>query len=163
MAGLAEEPPELRPFFYDTQPGLWSYRGGGTFLPAKEQTAPAPNHYGAGPGMAILRSIAAAAPPGYHFISVAKGVGSATSADYLKGGLYYSTFMNWALELKGKVTFGAVFIMLGITDRHMPTSEQSGFANRMTTIIRDIRADLGEPNLRSCTPTTRSSRPARST
>ena len=55
--------------------------------------------------------------------------------------------MNRAMQLKGKVTFAGMFIMMGITDRHMPLHEQGGFADRMAKIIADIRADLGEPNL----------------
>jgi len=55
--------------------------------------------------------------------------------------------MNRAMALKGNVTFGAIFIMLGITERHLPTSDQPGFPMRMAQIISDMRADLGEPNL----------------
>jgi hypothetical protein len=97
--------------------------------------------------MAWLRAASLAAGPDYHFISIARGHGSSPSADFLNGGLYYGTFMNRALELKGKVTFGGVFIMLGNTERHVPPAEQPGFADRMARIIADIRADLGEPNL----------------
>jgi hypothetical protein len=148
MAGLAQSPNSLRPYFFTTQAQLWSYQGGGRFVAAKEPTAPDPPvHLGAGPGMAWLRAAAAAAGPDYHFISVARGRGGATTADYLKGGLYYSTFMDRAMELKGKVTFGGLFIMMGITDRHLPPAEQDGFTDRMVKIIADIRADLGEPNL----------------
>ena len=148
MAGHGINPVELEPFFYTPQPQLWSYQGDGVFVPAKEQTAPDPNSIpGGGPGMAWLRTAAANAGPDYHFISIARGRGSATSAEYLKGGLYYSTFMDRAMELKGRVTFAGMFIMMGITDRHMPLAEQGGFADRMVKIIADIRKDLGEPNL----------------
>jgi hypothetical protein len=148
MAGLAQSPESLRPYFFTTQPRLWSYQGGGQFVPAKEPTAPdPPAHLGAGPGMAWLRAAAAAAGPDYHFISIARARGGATTAEFMKGGLYYSTFMDRALELRGKVTFGGVFVMMGITDRHLPVEEQDGFVDRMVRIIADIRADLGEPNL----------------
>jgi hypothetical protein len=148
MAGHGINPASLQPFFYTPQPRLWSYQGNGVFVPAKEQTAPDPTSIpGGGPGMAWLRTAAAAAGPDYHFISIARGRGSATTSDYLKGGLYYSTFMDKAIQLKGKVTFAGMFIMMGITDRHMPLSEQGGFADRMAKIVADIRADLGEPNL----------------
>ncbi len=152
MYGQADSPSSLRPFFYDTQPGLWSYQGNNRFRLAREKTAPAPagdNNDSAGPGMAILRTLAAAAPAngGYHVISIGRGRGSATTEDFLKGGLYYSTFMNLAVQLKGRVTFAGMFIMMGITDRHMPTRDQGGFADRMTQIVADIRTDLGEPNL----------------
>jgi hypothetical protein len=148
MTGVARSPAEARAYHYEPQPRLWMYMGGTTFLPAKEQTAPSPGHNGAGPGFAILRSMAAMAPPDVHFISVGKGRGSATTADYQKGGLYYANgFMERAIALKGRVTFGSLWIMLGITDRHMPVPEQSGFADRLAKIVADIRADLGEPNL----------------
>jgi hypothetical protein len=148
MAGLAQSPESLRPYFFSTGDRLWSYQGGGRFVPAKEPTCPDPPvHLGAGPGMGWLRAAAAAAGPDYHFISIARARGSAPSPDFLKGGLYYSDFMNRAIELKGKVTFGGVFIMLGITDRHLPPNQQDGYTTRMMQIISDIRADLGEPNL----------------
>jgi hypothetical protein len=148
MAGLAQEPEDMLPFHFTTEPGLWSYQGRGRFVPAKEPTAPdPPYHLGAGPGMAWLKTAAAAAGPGYSFISIGRGRGSATTTDYLKGGLYYGDFMDRAVELKGKVTFGALFVMLGITDRHLPDDEQDGFPDRMAQIIADIRKDIGEPNL----------------
>jgi len=148
MAGLAQVPNSMRPYFFTTGPKLWSYQGGGKFVPAVEPTAPDPPvHLGAGPGMAWLRAAQAAAGPDYHFISVAKGHGGSPSTDFVKGGLYYSAFMDKAIELKGKVTFGGVFIMLGITERHIPLAQQDGMPGRIKQIVADIRADLGEPNL----------------
>jgi len=165
MAGLAQSPSSMRPYFFNTGDRLWSYQGGGRFVPAKEPTAPDPPvHLGAGPGMAWLRAAAAAAGPDYHFISVSRARGGSPTNDFMKGGLYYSDFMDKAIELKGKVTFGGVFIMLGITDRHLPPAQQDGLTDRMVKIVSDIRADLGEPNLPvlspSSTPTTRSRPPA---
>jgi hypothetical protein len=55
--------------------------------------------------------------------------------------------MAWATQLKGKVTFGAIVIMLGITERHLPTSQIPAFPTRVAQLVSDIRADLGEPNL----------------
>jgi hypothetical protein len=147
MAGHGQNPASLKPYFYTPQPHLWSYLGRGSFVPAKEQTAPDPPGKGAGPGMAWLRAAAAAAGPDYHFISVARASGGATSADFLKGGPFYASFMDRAVELKGKVTFAGVFVMLGITDRHLPMAEQGGFTDRMTRILADLRADLAEPDL----------------
>jgi hypothetical protein len=148
MRGQASSPSSLRPYFYDTQPGLWIYQGGGTFVLAKEPTAPENSRSTlAGPGMALLKTAAAAAPADYHFISIGRGNGASPSSDFMKGGLIYSAFMDRAMELKGKVTFGGIFMMLGITDRHLPTAEQPGFPMRIQQIIASIRADLGEPNL----------------
>jgi hypothetical protein len=150
MLGRASTPEELRPFFLEPQAGLWSYQGQGRFVAAREPTSPPPNGRAAGrygPGMAILRTLAARAPAGHQFISIGLGVGSATTADFAKGGLYYDTFARRAAELRGKVTFAAIFVMLGITDRHMPAAEQGGFADRMVAIIEALRAELGEPDL----------------
>jgi hypothetical protein len=147
MAGLARSPTSLRSYHFDPAPNLWSYRDG-QFTPAKEPTAPdPPGHLGAGPGMAWLRSAAAAAGPDYHFISIARARGGAPSVDFLKNGLYYPALIEPALELKGRVTFGGIFIMMGITDRHMPEAEQDGFPDRMARIIADLRAELDEPDL----------------
>ncbi len=149
MQGQATLPAATRPFFYDTQPQLWVYRGANTFVLAKEPTAPSRStDTKAGPGTAILKTAAAAAPTDYHFISIGRGEGSAPSPDYLKANnLLYPTVMTRAMELKGKVTFGAIFVMLGITERHLPAADQPGFPARMKQIIADMRADLGEPNL----------------
>lgn len=149
MQGYAAKPSSLRGFFYDTQPGLWIYRGSNTFVAATEPTAPSvPTDKGAGPGMALLKTAAAAAPADYHFISIGRGEGSAPSTDFLKSNnLLYPTVMNRAKELKGKVTFGALFVMLGITERHLPAADQPGFPMRIQQIIADMRADLAEPNL----------------
>jgi Carbohydrate esterase, sialic acid-specific acetylesterase len=148
MRGQASTPASLHGFFYDTQPQLWVYQGSNRFVLAKEETAPEDTVMTtAGPGMALLRTAAAAAPSDYHFISIGRGNGSSPSTEFLKGGVLYSAFMNRALELKGKVTFGGIFVMLGITERHLPTADQPGYPARVKQIIADIRADLGEPNL----------------
>jgi hypothetical protein len=155
MRGQASNPASLRPFFYNTQAGLWSYQGNNIFVLAKEPTAPESTLTFAGPGTALLKTAAAAVSPssGYQFISIAKGVGADTTEDYLKtiggvaGVLYEEFITNKAVQLKGKVTFGAVFVMLGITERHLPTADQPGYPGRVQQIVADIRADLGEPNL----------------
>jgi hypothetical protein len=146
MAGVSRMPAELLPFFFTTAPRLWAYEGGGKFVPAMEQTAPDPSlDHGGGPGMAWLRTTAAMAAPDYHFISIGFARSGAASTEYPKGGPYYARFMDRALELKGRVTFGGVIIMLGITE--LPSADESSFAQRMAAIIGDIRQDLGEPNL----------------
>ena len=155
MRGQASNPASLRPFFYNTQQGLWSYQGNNTFVLAKEPTAPEGTITLAGPGTALLKTAAAAvsASSGYQFISIGKAVGSDTTEDFLKtiggvpGALYQEFITNKAVQLKGKVTFGGVFIMLGITERHLPTADQPGYPARVQQIVADIRADLGEPSL----------------
>jgi hypothetical protein len=148
MRGWATRPTTLRSYFFDPAPGLWSYKG--TFTAAKEPTAPEPNQTQAGPGMAILRAAQAALQPGsdVQFISIGYAKGSVTTVDYAKAGTYYPIFMNWANQLKGKVTFGAIVIMLGITDgEHLPSAQVPDFPKRVAQLVSNIRTDLGEPNL----------------
>lgn len=147
MMGFAVDPPALRPVFYTPQPRLWSYRGNGVFLPAIEPTATRRPITAAGPGMALLRAAAASAPPDVHFISVGLGVSAASTIDFSKGGLYHDAFLAPARELKGRVTFGAVFLMFGNTDRHLPRIEQGRFAERMAALAADVRAALDAPEL----------------
>ncbi len=153
MRGLAVNPATLHSYFYDTQPGLWSYQGGTTFVLAKEPTAPEGNIMAAGPGTALLKTAAAAASAagGYQFISIGRGVSTFTTADYQKtiggvpGALYKSFVTDRAVQLKGKVTFGAIFVMLGITERHLPTAQQPGYPMRVKQLLSDIRTDLQAP------------------
>jgi hypothetical protein len=150
MAGLAQTPQALQPMFFEPQAQLWSYQGGGRFIPAVEPTAAEPAFApSAGPGLAWLKTVAAAADPSYHFISLAWARSGAESKDYVKGGLYYSQLMDRALELKGQVTFAAIFIMLGITELPVPVPEEvrPRFAQTMARVIADMRQDLGEPAL----------------
>ena len=148
MLGQARTPQAMRPYFFSTQPRLWAYRGNGRFVPATEPTASGgATRSTAGPGMALLRAAASLAPEDFHFVSIGLGVGSATSQDWSKGGLYYSGVMDLATQLRGRVTFGAAVVMLGITDRHLPLAQQPGFADRVTKIAGDVRADLALPDL----------------
>ena len=148
MRGAATTPTSLTSYFYNTEDGLWSYKVG--FTLAKEPTAPQTGITSAGPGMAILHSArgAVASTSDVQFISVGYGQGSATTVDYQKSGLYYPIFMGWAGQLKGYVTFGAIVIMLGVTDgEHLAAADVPGFPSRVVQLVSDIRSDLGEPNL----------------
>ena len=147
MMGFAVDPPELQKDFYTPHPRLWVYRGNGAFVPATEPTATRRALVAAGPGMALLRAAAANAPTDFHFISVGLGVSAATTIDFSKGGLYHDAFLAPARELKGRVTFGGVFLMFGNTDRHLPHVEQARFAERMQQLAADVRAALDEPEL----------------
>ncbi|HEY0706227.1 MAG TPA: sialate O-acetylesterase [Polyangia bacterium] len=146
MEGKGEDPASLRPYFYTKVPRLWQYKGNNTFAEAVEPLARRSGTQ-AGPGMALLKAALASAPSDYHFISIGRGVGSATSVDWSKGGLHYGTFVDMAKQLKGKVTFGAAAIMLGITERHLPASQQNAFPDRLAKIVADLRADLETPDL----------------
>ncbi|HEY4186122.1 MAG TPA: sialate O-acetylesterase [Polyangia bacterium] len=149
MRGQATKPSSLMSYFYNTENGLWSYNNNGFSL-AKEPTAPEGTMTFAGPGMAILHSAkaAVAATSDVQFISIGFGRGSSTTVDYATNGTYYTTFMKWAGQLKGNVTFGAIVVMLGITDgEHLASNLVPAFPMRMAQILNQIRTDLGEPNL----------------
>jgi hypothetical protein len=146
MAGVSRTPAELVPFFFTAEPRLWVYEGEGKFVPAAEQTAADPC-----PSITVADRawLGSEQQPQWQlpttFISIGFARSSAASTEYPKGGLYYARFIDRALELKGRVTFGGVIIMLGITE--LASADESSFAQRMAAIIADIRQDLGEPNL----------------
>ena len=150
MAGRATGPAELKPYFYDVNPHLWAYARGGAWRPAKEPlSGDMDTGNDAGPGMAILHAALNAAPDGY-FVSIGhgqSGLAAGDCASYRKGGLLYDIVMAPARELKGTVTFGAIFTMLGITEHHLAMAQQQGFSDCMKGLAEDMRGDLGEPNL----------------
>jgi hypothetical protein len=153
MAGRALGPPELKPYFYDTDPHLWQYQKGGVWKPAKEPLCPdggTPGHpQGAGPGMALLRRALAVAPDAY-IVSIGRGVSldlSGSCFTFRKGGLFYETVMGPARELKGKVTFGGLFTMLGYDGRTAPEAKSPGFINCLEGLAADFRAELDAPEL----------------
>jgi hypothetical protein len=164
MAGRGRNPSASGPYhFMQTDPHAWSYHSS-TFAPyvntakagfelaIEPKTAGdkfntrTPSNLSAGPGTTLVKQAAALAPDKY-FISVGFGVGSVFCSEYLPGGLYYDQVMNAAKELKGKVTFGAIVILLGITERHGTTADIDNFPSCINTLVGDIRRDVGEPNL----------------
>lgn len=156
MAGRAKDPAGETPYFYDTDPHLWRYQVGGIWTPAKEWLCPdggtpgiTPSNQGAGPGMALLRSGLAVAPDSY-FVSIGQGKAvefSGNCFSFRKGGIFYETMMGPARELKGKVTFAGLFVMLGIDARTDPRAQNGGFLACLDAMAADYRTDLGEPNL----------------
>jgi hypothetical protein len=158
MAGRAGGPIPSRPYFFDqADPHGWLYRNG-AFQPALEpntagdqgtagpplgpnQTTPL-----GGPGTAIIKESIALAPD-YYFISLGYGVGSAYCSQFLPQGLYYDQVMAAPRALKGQVTFGAIFVMLGITERHGTMQDITGYPQCINSLITSIRTELGEPNL----------------
>jgi len=151
MAGRATTPAELRPFFHDPDPQLWTYARGGVFRPASEPTAP-DNRRGqaAGPGMAILRSAQAVAPADAFMISIGHGHSGSyggNCAGFRRDGLLYDLVMEPARELKGKVTFAAIFTMFGQSEHNEPVEQQKVFADCLQALAGEMRADLGEPAL----------------
>jgi hypothetical protein len=151
MAGRATDPVALHDFNYTTSPRLWSYAKGGVWKAAVEPLSPDNVTMGkAGPGMSILRAALAVAPPDLYFVSVGHGQSGMTGGycrGYLKGGLFYSSTMDAALELKAKgVTFGAIWFMMG-TAEFADTGHVSTFGQCLTSVVTSMRTDLGMPKL----------------
>jgi hypothetical protein len=156
MAGRAQDPVALRPYFYDTDPRLWQYQRGGLWTPAREPLCGdggtpgvRPSNQGAGPGMALLRRALAVAPDAY-IISIGRGESldyDASCFSFRKGGLFYDTVAGPAAELKGKVTFAGLFIMLSYDARTDAKAQNGGFLACLQAMAADFRGDLGEPNL----------------
>jgi hypothetical protein len=161
MAGRTTTPQSLRPLSFETHPQLWAYAKGGVWKPAKEPLS-ADNMtgscggvgcsglpFGAGPGMSILRTALAAAAPDAYVVSIGRGQSGTTGGycrSFRKGGLLYNIVMDAAVELKGKVTFAAIFTMLGLSE--VNDRQNTGrFGDCMVGVASEMRADLGEPDL----------------
>jgi hypothetical protein len=149
MAGRAETPESDRPYHYDTHPQLWAYGRGGVWRPAREPLSGDSMTRGrAGPGMSILRTALALAPDA-QVVSIGHGHSGQTGGycrNYRKGGLLYDIVMVPAMELKGRVTFGGIFTMFGISEVN-DEENIPRFGECMEAVARDMRADLGEPGL----------------
>jgi hypothetical protein len=149
MAGRADGPADLRPFFTETHPQLWTYARGGSFRAAKEPTAGDSGSAGkAGPGMAILKTALAGAPDTV-FISVGHGHSGASGGycpTFRRGQPIWPTFMDAARELKGKVTFGALFTMFGITEYHVPNGPAQ-VGDCILGLMNEVREELDAPDM----------------
>ena len=100
------------------------------------------------PGMSILRTAAALAPDTY-VVSIGRGQSGLSGGfcrNFRKGGLLYDFVMEPAIELKGKVTFGAIWTMFGQSEVNDAAS-YGGFGDCMVGVADDMRTDLGEPDL----------------
>jgi len=151
MYGEASSPQSSRAYHYtQTDPHAYMYHPGSSPTLAKEPTADKPSGTptapGAGPGMSLVKEAVALAPD-YYFISLGYGVPSAYCSQFIPGGLYYDGLIAGPKAIKGRVTFGAIFIYLGITERNGTAADASGFSNCINTLVTAIRNDVGEPNL----------------
>jgi len=148
MAGRSVNPTSERPYFYESHPRLWAYAQG-SFRPAVEPLSGDSMTRGrAGPGMAILRSALARAPEAY-LVSIGRGQSGLTGGycnGFRKNGLLYDFVMEPAMELRGKVTFGAVFVMFGISEVNDQDNAPT-FGDCAVAMAAEMRADLGEPDL----------------
>ena len=150
MAGRTSTPPELRTLNFETHPRLWAYAKSGAWRPAKE---PLSGDYltkgGAGPGMSILRTALALAPQ-LTFVSIGRGHDGSIGGhcrNFRKGALLYDHVMVPAMELKGKVTFGGIFTMLGVNEFRRDAANLPRFHECLDGIASDMRTDLGDPNI----------------
>jgi Carbohydrate esterase, sialic acid-specific acetylesterase len=164
MAGRARTPATTRPYFFmETDPHAWMYHSAtkvpyangakaGWELAIEPKTAGDMGNFrtpdvNGGLGTALVKEAVAAAAPNNYFISLGYGIASAYCTQFLPGALYYDDVVAAAKELKGKVTFGAIVIYLGITERHGTTADVQNFPNCINQIVTAIRTDIGEPNL----------------
>ena len=151
MYGEASSPSGSRAYHYtQTDPHAFMYRPGSAPTLAKEPTADKPPKDppppGAGPGMSLLKESIALAPD-YYFISLGFGAPSAYCTSLIPGGAYYDLLMAGPKAIKGRVTFGGIFIYLGITERHGTAADVEGFPKCINTLVSAIRKDLEDPNL----------------
>ncbi len=164
MAGRGLNPTATRPYFFDqTDPHAWMYHSAslapyangakaGFELAIEPKTAgdKSNNRTGTmagGLGTALVKEAVAQGAPGKYFISLGYGIASAYCSQFLPGALYYNNVIAAAKELKGKVTFAGIVILLGITERHGTAADIQNFPTCINQISTAIRNDLGEPNL----------------
>jgi hypothetical protein len=149
MAGRATSPAADAPYFLtQTDPRAWMYHVGTMPQPALEPGTAGDGSCGncGGPGTALLKQAAALAP-GKYFVSLGFGKASAYCTQYLPGALYYDSLIAAPRAIKGRVTFGAIVIMLGITERHGTSADITGYSTCINQLVTAIRNDVGEPNL----------------
>lgn len=146
MAGEANSPASSRPYHYqETHPHAYMYHPGSAPELAIEPETAGDTPF-AGPGTALLKEAAALAPD-YYFISLGFGKSRAYCSQFLPDHLYYEDMIAAAKSIKGRVTFGGIFIYLGITERHGSEADRTGFAGCINSLVTAIRTDVGEPNL----------------
>jgi hypothetical protein len=149
MAGRAIGPTATRPYFFtETDPHAWMYHAGQPPALAQEPYTAEDNTSGTygGPGTALVKEAAALAPDKY-FISLGYGKESAYCSQFLPGALYYDSVMKAPLAIKDRVTFAAIVIMLGITERHGTSADITGYSGCINQLVTAIRKDVGRPDL----------------
>jgi hypothetical protein len=151
MAGRGQAPASLRPYFFtDIDPQAWMFHVGKQFEPAREPftagDSTSLSSQSGGPGTPLIK-MAAAMAPGYTFISLGYGKNAAYCSQFLPNALYYDQVMAAPRLLKGKVTFGAIVVMLGITERHGTQADITGYPTCILKLVTAIRNELGVPDL----------------
>src|ERR1700753_3325409 len=51
------------------------------------------------------------------------------------------------LAIKDHITFGAIVIMLGITERHGTSADITGYSTCINQLVTQVRTDIGRPDL----------------
>lgn len=151
MAGRSRSPSESRAYhFTDTHPRAYMYHVGSAPELAHEPDtagdAEALRGNIGGPGTALVKEAAELAPDHY-FVSLGFGMASAYCSQFLPGALYYDQLIAAPKAIKGRVTFGGIFIYLGITERHGTESDRTGFAQCINSLVTAIRTDVEVPDL----------------
>lgn len=161
MAGRASDPADTKPYFYDPDPQLfslhWQDPVAATGLPwvwsrAVEPTTPDAKTEGrAGPGMALLRAAKRLAGPDMILVSVGHGLSGSYGGHcvaFVRGGVAYAATLGPALALRGKVTWGGIFVMLGTSEADLEgVDDHRGFGACLAEVAKDIREDLGDPEI----------------
>lgn len=148
MAGRATGPATTKTYFTTTDPHAWMYHAGKPPELALEPYTAGDSlsgRYG-GPGTGLLKQAVALAPDKY-FVSLGYGKSSAYCSQFLPGSLYYDSVMEAPLAIKDRVTFAAIVIMLGITERHGTSADITGYSSCINTLVTAIRNDVGRPDL----------------
>ncbi len=149
-AGRTDVPASMRSLYFQTNPKLWAYAKGGRFVAAKEPLSGDRLTQGkAGPGMAILHTAREHAPD-LTFVHIGRGHDGSVGGfcrNFRKGALLYPFVMDAAAELKGKVTFGGIFVMLGVNEFRRDRMNIPRFFECLAGIANDMRTDLGDPNI----------------
>jgi hypothetical protein len=149
MAGRAIGPTATRPYFFtETDPHAWMYHAGMPPALAQEPYTADDNTMGqyGGPGTALIKQAVAMAPSKY-FMSLGFGKESAYCTQFLPGALYYDSLIKAAKAIKDRVTFGAIVIMLGITERHGTAADVTGYSDCINKLVTAVRTDVGRPDL----------------
>lgn len=151
MAGRGTAPAAERPLFFETTPRAWMYHVDKGWELVREPfsggDSTSLSRMSGGPGTALIKTALKGAAADYHFVSLGKGNNGAYCSQYLPGAVYHNGMMSAVNALKGKVTFGAIFIMLGITERHGTAADRSGYASCINRLATFIRTEVGDPNI----------------
>jgi hypothetical protein len=149
MAGRATGPQSEAAYnLTQTDPYAWTYHVGSPVQPALEPRTAGDGGCTAcgGPGTPLMKQLAAAYP-GKYFVALGYGKNSAYCSQYLPGALFYDAAIAGPKAMKGRATFAAIVMMLGITERHGTANDINGYPNCINSLVTAIRNDVGEPNL----------------